>query len=132
LTDEIYVTPSAGYFELMRELESERGAGSYSMILGLLRSLYGLQQSPMIWYGTIREYLEGLGFMCSRLDGGFFILSKDGIVKLMLLIFVDDLLLIGGIALIEDIKGQFKQRFEMHDLGAATFYLEMRIEHAAD
>lgn len=67
--EEIYATPPARFFQL---------------------------QSPMVWYGTLREYLEKIGIVC-HLDGGLFVFKGPGdeVVQLLTVIYVDDLLLIG-------------------------------------
>jgi hypothetical protein len=75
-----------------------------------------------------------LGFVVSKLEGGFFILRQSqaeathGRFRLLMVIYVDDLLLIGEPAFVSQIKEEMKHRFDMHDLGAVDFYLGMKIE----
>jgi hypothetical protein len=144
LKQEIYVTPPPGYGELTGT--TTKG------VKRLLCSLYGLKQAPRVWYGTIKDFLVTLGFVVSKLEGGFFILrqsasnsavtptldsegksssSTDGRFRLLMVIYVDDRLLIGEPAFVSQIKEEMKRRFDMHDLGAVDFYLGMKIERGS-
>ena len=65
------------------------------------RSLYGLAQSPGNWFHTIDPVLVSIGFVPLKSDTCIYIYDHDGIIILTL--YVDDLLVIGGdIQLIED------------------------------
>jgi hypothetical protein len=122
--------PPPGY----GELTGTAGTGTAKGVKRLLCSLYGLKQSPRVWYGTIKDFLLTLGFVVSKLEGGFFILRQSqveathGRFRLLMVIYVDDLLLIGEPAFVSQIKEEMKHRFDMHDLGAVDFYLGMKIE----
>jgi hypothetical protein len=74
-----------------------------------------------------------LGFVVSKLEGGFFILrqAEHERFRLLMVIYVDDLLLIGEPAFVSQIKEEMKRRFDMHDLGAVDFYLGMKIERGS-
>ena len=120
LEEEIYMVPPQGY-----------GAtgGIKRKVLRLRKSLYGLKQSPHVWYGTFKDFLVSIGFVPSRVDGGLFILrNASGEVDCVLVLFVDDLLLLGALDIIENLKKRLMERFRMHDLGAASHYLGMVIE----
>jgi hypothetical protein len=108
--------------------EHLRGKGERDRcVRKLIRSLYGLKQSPHEWYHTLRIFLHELGFVISRADAGFFILVKDD-TTLILSVYVDDMLIFGSRHLIKDMKKQLTVRFDMHHLGQAAFYLGMQIE----
>jgi hypothetical protein len=62
------------------------------------------------------------------LDGGIFLAVSGGLLRLLLTIYVDDILLIGEQKLIEETKENLTTRFKMHDLGEASHYLGMCIE----
>jgi hypothetical protein len=96
-------------------------------------SLYVLKQSPRVWYGTIQDFLLTLGFVVSKLEGSFFILRqvKHEPFPLSMVIYVDDLLLIGEPTFVSQIKEEIKRGFDMHDLGAVDFYLRMIIERGS-
>ena len=121
LHEDIYMRPPPG---CSQAIES---------IWKLKRSLYGLKQSPYQWYHTLRQYLQSLSYTLSRLDGGFFMFyNKEKNTRLILSIYVDDILLIGTRSLIAQMKEEMCNRFEMHDLGKAATYLSLNIEQMPD
>jgi hypothetical protein len=103
------------------------GCGS-KRIWKLVKSLYGLQESPYECYHTLRVFLVELGFVVSRVDGGFFIVVNDDSTTLILSVCVDDMLMVRSRNLIEDLRKPIIARFDMHDYGQASFYLGMQIE----
>jgi hypothetical protein len=131
LHEEVYMRPPPGW----QSLGFARRAGDQSgdqPVWKLVKSLYGLKQSPHEWYHTLRVFLvQDLGFTISRVDGGFFVWVKED-TTLILSVYVDDMLLVGSRNLIDDLRQRLTARFDMHDLGQATFYLGMQIEFAAD
>ena len=59
------------------------------------KSLYGLKQSPRMWYQKFDTYMLGLGFIRSKEDHCvYFKLIGDHLIYLVL--YVDDMLLIGN------------------------------------
>src|SRR5437868_12390882 len=54
----------------------------------LIKSIYGLKQSPRAWYGRIHSFFLENGFMRSDLDHSLFINYHKQVV---LLLYVDDL-----------------------------------------
>jgi transposase InsO family protein len=134
LHEEVYMRPPPGWERLRSESrqsggtrQSEGTDSGQKRVWKLIKSLYGLKQSPYEWYHTLRVFLVELGFVVSRVDGGFFILVKDD-TTLILSVYVDDMLMVGSRNLIEDLKKRLTARFDMHDLGQASFYLGMQIE----
>jgi transposase InsO family protein len=121
LHEEVYMRPPPGWEHLRGK--GERGR----CVWKLVKSLYGLKQSPHEWYHTLRVFLVELGFVISRVDGGFFILVKDD-TTLILSVYVDDMLMVGSRNLIDDLKKRLTARFDMHDLGQASFYLGMQLQ----
>ena len=61
---------------------------SKAQVFQLVKTLYGLQQSPLAWFKVIDRYLRSKGLTRSNKDASLYI-SKD----LIILIFVDDILL---------------------------------------
>jgi transposase InsO family protein len=130
LHEEVYMRPPPGWEHLRGK--GERGPGTSRCVWKLVKSLYGLKQSPYEWYHTLRIFLLELGFTISRVDGGFFIMVKEDSTTLILSVYVDDMLMVGSRNLIEELKKQLTLRFDMHDLGQASFYLGMQIEFDGD
>ena len=66
-----------------------------TMVWMLLRALYGLRQSPQLFYRHLRLVLEKLGFKCLLSDATFYYKTgKDG--PIYLVIHVDDVMLGAG------------------------------------
>jgi hypothetical protein len=71
----------------------------------LKKDLYGLKQAPKAWYGRIDNFLMILGFIKSSVDPTlYFKVVDDGLV--ILLLYVDDLFLIG----VENIISEYKRK----------------------
>ncbi|CAI7897562.1 unnamed protein product, partial [Closterium sp. NIES-54] len=81
LKEEVYMKQPPGFDD-----DSDR-------VCKLKRTIYGLKQCPHAWYTRIDEHLLSLGFVRSECDHALYVLNKDE-KKLVLLIYVDDLLLV--------------------------------------
>ena len=93
----------------------------------LLKALYGLKQAPHVWYKTLVEFLQKLGFQRLELDHGVFV-SEDK--QLFIAVYVDDLLLFGSdLARLEQIQQSLRDRFKMTDLGDISHYLGMEVDY---
>ena len=65
------------------------------MVYRFKKSLYGLKQSPRMWYHKFDTYIWGLGFTRSKMDHCVFCkLIGDRVIYLVL--YVDDMLLVGN------------------------------------
>lgn len=60
------------------------------MVCKLVKSIYGLKQSPRAWYGRINQFFLNHGFQKSEQDPSVYIHT---IFPLILLLYVDDLVL---------------------------------------
>ena len=79
----------------------------------LEKALYGLRESPRVWYECLDEYLNDLGFKKSKIDYCVYFLKIKN-EKIYLIIFVDDLLICSkNIELIEFIKKKLIEKFRM-------------------
>jgi hypothetical protein len=118
LEEEIFMKKPKGYVV----------KGKKEPVCKLRKSLYGLKQSPRMWYQKIDTYMLGLGFTRSKQD--HYVYSKligDHLIYLVL--YVDDMLLIGNNKeIIQDVKTQLSSKFDMKDLGASNFILGMEIK----
>ena len=59
----------------------------------LKKSLYGLKQSPRMWYLKFDEFLIRYGFIRNKYDSCVYILKKGEVCVLYLLLYVDDILI---------------------------------------
>ena len=88
----------------------------------LIKALYGLKQSPRCWNVTINEFIvEGLGFVRSHFDPCVYI-RADGT---FIVIYVDDLLIIGSNIAVHAIRHRLAERFDVVVLGEVKHFLEM-------
>ncbi len=93
----------------------------------LLKALYGLKQALHVWYKTLDEFLQKLGFQRLELDHGIFV-SEDK--QLFIAVYVDDLLLFGlDLSPLEQIQQSLRDRFKMTDLGDISHYPEMDVDY---
>jgi hypothetical protein len=90
--------------------------------------VYGLKQSPRMWYQKFDTYMLGLGFTRSKEDHCvYFKLIGDHLIYLVL--YVDDMLLIGNKKeIIQNVKTQLSSKFDMKDIGTANFILGMELK----
>jgi hypothetical protein len=102
--------------------------GKKELVCKLNKSLYGLKQSPRMWYQKFDTYILGLGFVRSRDDHCVY--SKQvGNHFIYVVLYVDDMLLVGNnMDVIKEVKSQLSSKFDMKDLGAANFILGMEIK----
>jgi hypothetical protein len=102
--------------------------GKKELVCKLKKSLYGLKQSPRMWYQKLDTYILGLRFVRSRVDHCVY--SKQGGNHFIyVVLYVDDMLLVGNnMDVIKEVKSQLSSKFDMKDLGAAKFILRMEIK----
>jgi hypothetical protein len=91
--------------------------GQEEMICKLLKSLYGLKQTPKQWHEKFDKTLTSVGFVVNEADkcvhyrfGG-----GEGVI---LCLYIDDILIFGtSLNVIKEVKDFLSQNFEMKDLG---------------
>lgn len=95
----------------------------------LLRSLYGLKQSPRAWYEDLDTFLRTIGCTRSQLDPNLYFLFQ-GTATAIIFLFVDDLLLTGGSPkLTSALKHHLQVKYCMKDLGPVKRYLGIDFLH---
>ena len=112
----------------MKQPEGFAVKGKKELVCKLKKSLYGLKQSPRMWYQKFDTFIRGLGFTRSKADHCvYFKLIGDRVIYLVL--YVDDMLLVGNDKeIIQDLKTQLSSKFDMKDLGVANYILGMEIK----
>ena len=94
----------------------------------LQRFLYGLKQFGSMWYNRLSEYLLKEGYANNPICPCIFIKkSKTGFA--IIVIYVDDLNLIGTPEELIRTANYLKREFELKDLGNTKFCLGLQIEH---
>ena len=100
---------------------------SENKVCKLLRSIYGLKQSPRQWYSKMHEFLFSLKFVSSQNDPCLYIRHfSSGI--LIIALYVGDLLIAGSPKEeITSLKSKLSRRFEMKDMRAARVMVGIKI-----
>ena len=97
----------------------------------LLKSLYGLLQAPRLWYDCFANAVLSLGF--KRTDSSFCLFVKkvpNG--KVYVVVYVDDVLIIGPPQAVRETKESFKKLFTVTDLGKCKYFLGMKLDYRSD
>ncbi|CAI7802332.1 unnamed protein product [Closterium sp. NIES-53] len=94
----------------------------------LLKSLYGLKQSPLLWYSALDSVLIGGGWSKSQVDEVLNVkFSADG-VGCWLLVYVDDLLVVrSSLEMPKDLRELLQNAFELREITTVQKYLVMEI-----
>jgi hypothetical protein len=92
----------------------------------LKKALYGLKQAPRAWYGRINSFLTSLDFTKSKVDSNLYfkVMNDEPII---LLLYLDDLFLIGEEKFIIDCKKKLAAEFDMKDLGLMHYFLGLEV-----
>ena len=117
LEEEIYMEIPE-FFELLYP-----GIDFTRKCLKLLKSLYGLKQAPRAWFIEVSDYFRTEGFEPSNADPNLFI--GRGV---FILLFVDDMIIIGSRTEVNQAKEHIKKRWNCKDLGEARLFVGFQIE----
>ena len=115
LAEEIYMKQPEGF--LVKDKKE--------LVCKLKQSLYGLKQSPRMWYQKFDTFIWGLDFTRRKADHCVYLkLIGDRVIYMVL--YVDDMLLVGNDKeIIQDLKTHLSSKFDMKDLGAVNYILGM-------
>jgi hypothetical protein len=111
IKEEVYIEKPQGFEVSERE----------SHVCLLRKALYGLKQAPRAWYSRIDTYLLQMGFEKNDVDPNFYYIIR-GEDKLILILYVDDLLIIGAEDLIAECKLGLALEFEMSDIKLMHYF----------
>ncbi|KAH9721062.1 Integrase catalytic domain-containing protein [Citrus sinensis] len=118
LEEEIYMIQPCGF----------RVARKENHVCRLIKSLYGLKQSPRLWYKRFDQFIQGQKFTRSEHDHCVYFRRLPDGAFIYLLLYVDDMLIASkNRDEIERLKKQLASEFEMKDLGDAQRILGMEI-----
>ncbi|CAI7779940.1 unnamed protein product [Closterium sp. NIES-54] len=96
----------------------------------LLKSLYGLKQSPLLWYKALNDVLVNAGWKKSQVvEAMSFKLARDG-VAYCVLVYVDDLLATSSSTVM--LKELLEVAFELREILAVERYLGLEIVRFID
>ena len=117
LEEDLYMQQPKGFIALSQE----------HMVCKLHRSIYGLKQASRSWNIRFDQVIKLYGFEKSP-DEPCVYKKIQGIVVVFLVLYVDDILLIGNsVKVLSDVKGYLKKQFDMKDLGEANYILGIKL-----
>jgi hypothetical protein len=91
------------------------------MVCKLRKALYGLRQSPLYWFNTIKPVMEQMGFEPLDADICLFRHKKKGI---LVVLYVDDLLVAARtVDLVNWVRDQLANKYELKELGEVKRFL---------
>jgi hypothetical protein len=116
IEEEVYIEQPQGF-----EVEYRK-----THVCKLKNDLYGLKQDPGAWYGRIDSFLTSLGFTKSKVDFNLYFKAMND-EPIILLLYVDELFLIGEENLIIDCKKKLAAQFEMKYLGLMHYFFGLEV-----
>jgi hypothetical protein len=115
LEEEIYMDQPEGFVV----------QGQEGMVCKLVKSLYGLKQSPKQWHDKFDRTLTS-GWLCYNEVEKCVYYRYGGGEGVILCLYVDDILIFGtSLELIKEVKDFLSQNLEMKDLGEADVILKI-------
>ena len=97
------------------------------MVCKLKKSIYGLKQASRQWYHKFHQIIVSFGFEMNTVDDCVYH-KFSGRKYIFLVLYVDDILLASNdIDLLHETKRFLSNKFEMKDLGDASFVLGIQI-----
>jgi hypothetical protein len=116
IEEKVYIEQPQGF-----EVEDRK-----THVCKLKKVLYGLKQAPRAWYRRIDSFLTSLGFTKSKVDSNLYfkVMNDESVI---LLLYVDDLFLIGEEKLIIECKKKLAIEFEMKYLGLMHYFLGLEV-----
>ncbi|CAI7746915.1 unnamed protein product [Closterium sp. NIES-53] len=94
----------------------------------LLKSLYGLKQSPLLWYRPLDGVLLGAGWKKSQVNEALYFKAGDDGVTCWVLVYVDDLLAASSSpSMLKELKELLEAAFELREISPVVKYLGLEI-----
>jgi hypothetical protein len=98
----------------------------------LEKPLYGLKQTPHVWYSRLSDKLQSLGFSPSKADISLFYYSK-GSVTIFLLVYVDDIIVASSSSsAVDHLLRNLQDDFALKDLGPLHYFLDIEVSLTKD
>jgi len=118
LDEELYMQQPEGFVQ----------PGSEHLVCRLQKTLYGLKQSPRVWYKTIDKFFTKQGFQRVEFDYGLYIIWTDTL-RFIIALYVDDILLAcNDMKRLAAMKQSLSAEYEMSDLGEAEYILGIKVQ----
>ena len=134
--DGIYMKLDPHVAEIMVEMDpsvKEFVDSDGCLYVRIMKALYGLQESARLWYNTLGTSLKKLGLERSNYDHAlYFKKGPDGQVRLIVLVYVDDMLVAGVKEEVESLKTGLEKEYTLKSSGLNPKefgYVGVKIEH---
>ena len=118
--------------DLQEEVHMEQPSGFIAQgeigrVYRLRKSLYGLKQSPHVWFGKFNQAVEEFGMQMSKSDHSvFYRNSNPGII--LLVVYVDDIVITRSDSKgISSLKSFLQSQFHTKDLGMLRYFLGIEV-----
>ncbi|RVW22594.1 hypothetical protein VitviT2T_021333 [Vitis vinifera] len=111
----------------MVQPENFESNNSKQLVCRLKKSIYGLKQASRQWYRKFDQMITSFGFKENTVDQCIY-LKFSGSKFIILVLYVDDILLASSdVGLLHETKRFLSSKFDMKDLGDASFVLGIQI-----
>lgn len=94
----------------------------------LNKSLYGLRQAPKLWYAHLSRVLRSIGMEEAQSTNCLF--KTKGSESVFVLVYVDDLLVVGSKTAVTKVKAQLARHFTTTDLGPCCHFLGIAVDRS--
>lgn len=114
------------YIEISKGIETKANC---NIVCKLLKVLYGLKQSPCLWYKKLANFLfKELSLKWINADHSIF-LTKADLNEPVVSIFVDDIKIVApkNSRIIERVKLKLIFAFSIINMGSISFYLDLKV-----
>ncbi|CAM9742834.1 unnamed protein product, partial [Heterosigma akashiwo] len=117
MTEDVYVRQPSGYVDPEHP----------DKVWKLNKALYGLRQSPRVWYMELHDHLLSLGFQRSGHESCLYV-RREGGSELMVAVYVDDLVVSGSSpTLVSNFKQSLASKYDLTDQGELTQILGIKV-----
>ncbi|GJR16850.1 zinc finger, CCHC-type containing protein [Tanacetum coccineum] len=107
--------------------------GNENKVCKLIKSLYGLKQTPKQWHQKFDEVVLSNGYLLNQADKCVYRKFDKFDKGVIICLYVDDMLIFGSDQVQVDMKKKFlSSRFSMKDMGEADVILGIRIKHESN
>ncbi|CAN0910966.1 Retrovirus-related Pol polyprotein from transposon TNT 1-94 [Linum grandiflorum] len=122
LTEEVY----------MEIPEGVKNSGNRNSVCKLVKSLYGLKQSPRAWFEKFSKTVVASGYQQCQTDDTMFVRHGSGSKIVILIVYVDDIIITGNdTEEIRRLKCKLSTEFELKDLGEMKYFLGMEVARSS-
>ena len=112
----------------MRVPEGAVEPGKEGWVWRLLKAIYGLKQAGRQWKKRLDTIMKELGFNKSAADDCLYIKTVDGLIEVVVLVYVDDMTVAGPkLKHVEDFKRDIAKQVTVMDMGELRFILGIEV-----